>query len=194
MDTDWISQSTLNNPMVSQHLVEKCTHSTVSPFTQPLLILDLLLTQYLEINCSINLNTLDKCLLLLLIKIHENLRWKVMCSKQWHVTREIQRRSGTKQRCILFNFYINSVMLCLSNPACHSVKLVHQSIIVRCNSSLISIDLKKGFGIIYQLLQWGGIKNKFCPDQDPFFFHMPERVKLKVRRTYHWTCQRPFNI
>lgn len=82
--------------------------------------------------CKLKYITIDKCLLLLLIKIHENTKLKVRCSYQGHVTKEIPVRRGVREGCalasVLFNYYTDSLFLHLSNFTFHLPKLAHRYI------------------------------------------------------------------
>lgn len=68
-------------------------------------------------------STTDKCLLLLVFRMHRDARMKVRCTDQGHKMKEISMSSGVKQDCAVpparFNVHINSLMASLSSLDFH---------------------------------------------------------------------------
>ena len=78
------------------------------------------------------ITSIDKRLLLLMRRLHENTHLRVLCNSVGILSNQVSVLNGVRQGCILaptlFNFYINGLVGNLSNPNFHQPKLASRPI------------------------------------------------------------------
>lgn len=122
-------RSTLDQGLVLQHLAEKYTSkkggSLYVAFIDFKSAFDLIPRHRLWEKLSAT--NIDRRLLLLIRRLHENTRIRVRCDRYGNLSKEIQSFHGVKQGCvlapILFNFYINSLVRKMEDASTHPPNL-----------------------------------------------------------------------
>ena len=156
-------RSTQDHALILRHLVDKYTKkprgSLFAAFIDLRSAFDLISRDRLW--SKLESSSIDRRLLLLMYKLHENTTLRIRCNKEGQLSDKVPTYNGVKQGCILapllFNFYINSMVTALSHPEFHPPKLAnrHISLLLYADDAVLisqtPIGLKRA---LYALAQY----------------------------------------
>lgn len=185
------NRSAIDHALVLKHLSEKYVASAKGT----------LFTAFVDFKSAFDLisrdilwkkfetTNIDKRLLILIRKLHENSRVVIRCNSQGNTTRPIPTSNGVRQGCTLaptlFNFYINSMISTLSEISAHAPTLSNKplSILVYADDVVLMSITKVGLNRLLRALA------TYCTNDALKINYNKTKVMVfsRSRLQYKWT-------